>query len=282
MWTIRWRVLVIRGSNSWSCWTATCVHASLVTLTWPLIHSVSTSPSAVSLWWKSNSFCPSTNTRNRLCSHWISICSRDETERQRLISFRHETRKKEQTVNKDGRHVSTSSHCTIKCLRYQHCHLVVRTTFRVRIRAAVVSKSRPLTRSGQSQLSIMFLYQSDQKHVREIRTTWNDRNHLWRTSMTYTAASHQGAIETLWLHFSGAVMSSIFIDCVLWCGSGAGTLNGCSLMKGKKGTDLSTSPQDPDTHARRRTCRSGNRTQSSRATSGGGSLDVPRPHVRAT
>ena len=29
--------------------------------------------------------------------------------------------------------------------------------------------------------------------------------------MTYTAASHQGAIEMIWLHFYGAVTSSIFI-----------------------------------------------------------------------
>ncbi len=29
--------------------------------------------------------------------------------------------------------------------------------------------------------------------------------------MTYTAASHQGAIKMFWLHFWGAVMSSIFI-----------------------------------------------------------------------
>ena len=29
--------------------------------------------------------------------------------------------------------------------------------------------------------------------------------------MTCTAAGHQGAIETFWLHFSGGVMSSIFM-----------------------------------------------------------------------
>lgn len=28
--------------------------------------------------------------------------------------------------------------------------------------------------------------------------------------MTYTAARHQGAIETFWLHFWGAVASSMF------------------------------------------------------------------------
>lgn len=60
-----------------------------------------------------------------------------------------------------------------------------------------------------------------------------------------------------------------------------GTLKGWSLMKGKKGTALSTSPQDPDMQALRSTCLSLNRTHISRATSGGGSLDVPQPHVRA-
>ena len=29
--------------------------------------------------------------------------------------------------------------------------------------------------------------------------------------MTYAAASHQGAIEKVWLHFSGAVIPSIFM-----------------------------------------------------------------------
>ena len=29
--------------------------------------------------------------------------------------------------------------------------------------------------------------------------------------MTYTAASHQGVIKMFWLHFWGAVMTSIFI-----------------------------------------------------------------------
>ena len=33
--------------------------------------------------------------------------------------------------------------------------------------------------------------------------------------MTYTVASHQVAIETLWLHFWGAVTSSIFIHSLL-------------------------------------------------------------------
>lgn len=49
-------------------------YASLVMVMLPLIHSVSMLLSDVSLWEKSNICCPSTNTRNRLCSQWISIC----------------------------------------------------------------------------------------------------------------------------------------------------------------------------------------------------------------
>ena len=39
--------------------------------------------------------------------------------------------------------------------------------------------------------------------------------------MTYTAGSHQAAIKTLWLHFQGAVMSSIFMSsqCFHWSAS---------------------------------------------------------------
>ena len=33
----------------------------------------------------------------------------------------------------------------------------------------------------------------------------------WGFIMTYTAASHEGAINTFWLHIKGAVMSCIFI-----------------------------------------------------------------------
>ena len=34
--------------------------------------------------------------------------------------------------------------------------------------------------------------------------------------MTYTAASHQGAIEMFWLHFWGAVTPSIFIQFMIY------------------------------------------------------------------
>lgn len=60
------------------------------------------------------------------------------------------------------------------------------------------------------------------------------------------------------------------------------TLKGWSLMKGKKGTSRSAFPQDPDMQARRITCRSRKRMQSSSATSDGGSPEVPQPQVRAT
>lgn len=59
------------------------------------------------------------------------------------------------------------------------------------------------------------------------------------------------------------------------------TLKGWSLMKGKKGTSCSASPQDPDTQARRTTWRSRKRAQSSSATSDGGSPEAPQPQVRA-
>lgn len=58
------------------------------------------------------------------------------------------------------------------------------------------------------------------------------------------------------------------------------TLKGWPLMKGKKGASCSASPQDPDTQARRTTWRSRKRTQSSSATSGGGSPEAPQPQVR--
>ena len=74
------------------------------------------------------------------------------------------------------------------------------------------------------------------KQIRNMKTwiyttAWNDRNHLWEKNdltrfwhfslipttnmeyagfMFYTAASHQGAIETLCPHFWGALMSAVF------------------------------------------------------------------------
>lgn len=60
------------------------------------------------------------------------------------------------------------------------------------------------------------------------------------------------------------------------------TLKGWSLMKGKKGTSRSASPQDPDMQARRIAWRSRKRMQSSSATSDGGSPEVPQQPVKAT
>lgn len=34
--------------------------------------------------------------------------------------------------------------------------------------------------------------------------------------MTYTAAGHQGAVEIFWLHFRGAVRSSMFSTAIVW------------------------------------------------------------------
>lgn len=72
---------------------STVLHASLVMVTLPLIHNVSMSLSDVTRWLKSNSCCPSTNTRKRLCSQWISICEekQDEARRDEMLSRSHFT-----------------------------------------------------------------------------------------------------------------------------------------------------------------------------------------------
>lgn len=82
------------------------------------------------------------------------------------------------------------------------------------------------------------------------------------TGRSETAASHRGR---------GRGIHSLLV-----------TLKGWSLMKGKKGTSRSASPQDPDMQARRMAWRSRKRMQSSNATSDGGSPEVPQPQVRAT
>lgn len=71
-------------SPQWGC---PLLQASLVMVTLPLIHSVSMSLSDVTLWWKSNSCCPSTNTRNRLCSQWISTWEQRRDTSGCLVSF---------------------------------------------------------------------------------------------------------------------------------------------------------------------------------------------------